>query len=296
MTFSAYLAPPDLEESLRKELKGITAQYGRLFLAEGPVQKVHWAQNIWQDPQIYQFKSLSDAAKKLRSLQKLWSFYPYGQIRKGALITSQLPFFSPKPLPFLSEVPSQPLGSWTLLDENTLLASPTCSSPFAQGEIQFEETKLPPSRAYLKLWELFTLLKIWPKPNQVCLEIGASPGSWTWVLNQLQAKIFAVDRAPLDPAIARLPNVSFLKKDAFTLNPSDFPKLDWLFSDAICYPEKLLVWLEKWLDQDINFVCTLKFQGNSGYEIIQEFEKIPNSRIFHLSHNKHELTWVRLAR
>ncbi len=259
---------------------------------------MYWVQNIWFNPQVIVFNSISEAAKKLRELQKLWSFYPYNNMRKGVLISEKLPYFSPKPLIFPSSLPQSPLGSWTLLDEKTLLASSLCSSPFSQGEIVFQESKIPPSRAYLKLWEALTRIGCMPKEGAVCLEVGASPGSWTWVLQQLGSKVIAVDRAPLDESIASLPGVVFMKKDAFSLGPANFPKLDWIFSDVICSPEKLLDWISQWLEIDakVNFVCTLKFKGEGGYEIIREFEKIEGSHIVHLFHNKHELTWTRILR
>ena len=268
------------------------------MIAKGPPQKVFWAQDIWFDPKVISFESISDAAKKLRALQKLWSFYPYSHIRKGALITEKLPFFSPKPLIFPSNVPKAPLGSWTLLDEKTLLASAHSLSPFAQGELYFQESKQPPSRAYLKLWEALTKAERIPEKGEFCLEVGASPGSWTWVLGQLGASVVAVDRAPLEEAVSSLPGVTFRKQDAFLLGPSDFPTLDWIFSDLICYPDKLLSWVRKWLDIDakVNFICTLKFQGECDYEIVKEFEKIEGSRIVHLFYNKHELTWIKVAK
>ncbi len=295
---TGYLAPPNLEEELKRELKYIVHEYDRLILAEGPAQNVHWVQNIWFDPQIIPIHSISDGAKKLRALQKLWSFYPYSNIRRGELISASLPYFSPKPLLFPSPLPKAPLGSWTLLDAETLLASPACLSPFAGGEIHFQESKLPPSRAYLKLWELFTRIGQMPKADDCCLEIGASPGSWSWVLQQLGASVIAVDRADLDPKIAALPNITFLKKNAFALGPSDFPHLDWIFSDVICYPDKLLLWIKKWLDvyPEVNFVCTLKFQGKGDLDVIKEFESIEGSGLVHLFNNKHELTWYKLTR
>lgn len=285
---TGYLAPEGLEEELIAELTGIQAQYGRLILAEGAPQKVHWAQNIWHDPQIISFQSLSEAAKKLRQLQKLWAFYPYHLIRKGKLISEQLPFFAPKPLPFPAEIPKAPLGSWMLLDETTLLASPHCSSPFAHGEVHFQETKVPPSRAYLKLWEAFTRIGCKPKPGDLCLDLGASPGSWTWALQELGARVIAVDRSPL---ALEAPH-TFLKGDAFSLEPKDLPKLNWIFSDLICYPEKLFQWLEKWHTFDIRFICTLKFQGKADPSIIQKFES--KGKILRLFHNKHELTWTNI--
>lgn len=296
MEQTGYFAAPDLEEALRRELKDIAFEHGRLIIANGPVQNVHFAQNIWHDLKTIPFESISDGAKKLLGLQKLWSFYPYKNIRRGELITSKLPYFSPKPLVFPAAPRKAPLGSWTLLDSNTLLASSNCSSHFSQGEVHFQETKAPPSRAYLKLWEALTRIEIWPKPGDICLEIGASPGSWTWVLQHLGANVIAVDKAPLDPSISKLSNITFMKKDAFSLGPEDFPKLDWIFSDVICYPEKLLVWIKKWLEtnRQVNFVCTIKFQGEINLDIVREFEKIEGSQILHLFHNKHELTWIKL--
>lgn len=298
MTQTGYLAPIDLKDQLKSELKNIIHEYDRLLIAEGPPQHVHWAQNIWIDPQIIPFTSISDGAKKLKALQKLWAFYPISHVRRGGLIAESLSYFSPKPLQFPSAMPKSPLGSWTLLDAQTILASPNCSSPFAHGDVLFQETKVPPSRAYLKLWEALTRAGCMPGPGDSCLEIGASPGSWTWVIQQLGAKVVAVDRAALDPSISSLPNVTFMKKDAFSLAPKDFPDLTWIFSDVICYPEKLLSWVKQWVDTKakVNFICTLKFQGNEGYEIVKEFEKIEGSQVLHLFNNKHELTWIYLSR
>jgi integrase len=46
-----------------------------------------------------------------------------------------------------------------------------------------------PSRAYLKLWELFTLIGEHPRPGELCLDLGSSPGGWTWVLQRLGARV-----------------------------------------------------------------------------------------------------------
>jgi len=293
---TGYLAPEGLEKQHESELRNIKDRIGRLFIAEGPVQKVYFAQNIWVDVQRLSFASISDAAKQLKALNKLWAFYPHHFVRRGQLITEKLSYFSPKPLAFPSKAPASGLGSWVMVDENTLYAAARCSSPLAHGQAHFQETKIPPSRAYLKLWEVFTLIGVMPKPGDKCLEIGASPGSWTWVLQQLGADVIAIDRASLAESIASLDRITFLKKDAFTLKPEELAPVDWIFSDVICYPEKLLEWIHKWLAvcPEANFICTIKFQGDGGYEIVKEFEKIQGSFVIHLSNNKHELTWVRV--
>lgn len=289
---NGYLAPEGYEEALEGELNGITERYGRLFIA--PKQKVRWAQNIWSHPQRFSFGSVSEGAAILRSLGPLWAHYPVASIRRAGWISSKLPFFFPKPLTFPDAPPEAPLGSWTLLDDHTLLASPDCSSPFMHGEVHFVETKLPPSRAYLKLWEFFTRTKCRPQPGERCLEIGASPGSWTWALQRLGTEVLSVDRAPLAPSVASLAHVSFLKKDAFSLSPEQVPNVDWVFSDVACYPERLLEWVRPWLDRPVSLVCTLKFQGKQNYSILEAFERIEGSGLIRLFHNKHEFTWYRL--
>ncbi len=293
MKRTGYLAAEGLEKALLRELKNVEQQIDRLIITEGDEQEVYWAQNVWRDLKIIPFDSISDGAKKLRSLQGLWVHYPHTHLRRAALIQEKLPYFSPKPLSFLAAQPKSSLGSWTLLDANTLVASAHCSSPLPNGEYHFNETKLPPSRAYLKLWEAFTRLGCRPKPGDLCLELGASPGSWSWVLSSLGASVIAVDKAPLAQSF---PGVTFLKKDAFQINPHDFKEVSWVFSDLICFPEKLLSWIHLWLEMGskANFICTLKFQGDEQYAIIEEFKKIPGIKLMHLFHNKHELTMALL--
>ncbi|MEI8329022.1 MAG: SAM-dependent methyltransferase [Chlamydiia bacterium] len=294
---TGYLAAEGYESLVENQLVNIQDRIGRLFIAEGPIQRPYFAQNIWYDVEKVSFDSISQAAALLRAKGKLWAFYPFQFVRRGELISERLPYFAPKPLAFRSPSPKGVLGSWTMLDATSLYASAKSSSPFAHGQVVFQESKIPPSRAYLKLWEALTLIGKSPTSSDVCLEVGASPGSWTWALQQLGAQVIAVDKASLSELVMSLPRIEFIKKDAFALNPSDFRRIDWIFSDVICYPEKLLEWVHKWRQSCpwIHFVCTIKFQGDCSYEIVEEFLKIEGSTIFHLSNNKHELTWVLLS-
>ncbi|HRD55954.1 MAG TPA: SAM-dependent methyltransferase [Parachlamydiaceae bacterium] len=294
-----YLAAEGYEKQLRQELQGIQAEYGRLFLAPSVQKSTFWAQNIWHEPLIFRFESISEAASILKSIQRNWALYSWQEHRRAALIEAKLPFISKKPLVFPSKVTesnlSSSLGSWMLLDKHTLLASPGCSSPFPNGTLLFEECKIgPPSRAYLKLWEAFTVAKTAPKTGDRCLEIGASPGGWTWVLANLKCEVLSVDRSELASNVASMSDVHFIKADAFSMLPSKIGAVDWIFSDVACYPEKLLEWVQVWLTSGMckKFICTLKFQGDANYKVADEFLKISGSRIVHLSHNKHELTWL----
>ena len=64
-----------------------------------------------------------------------------------------------------------------------------------------------------------------------------------------------------------------------------------------CYPSRLLELVSRWLElgQVKNFVCTLKFQSETDHATAAAFAAIPGSRLLHLHHNKHELTWVRVG-
>ena len=281
---------------LLREIKNIESTHGNLVIASGPKQDSVWAQNIWLNPEIIHFESISQAAKSLRTRGKLWALYSFEHHRRAQLIQSQLPNVKPRVIGFLDPLPLNDLGAWCLLGKNTLLASTLTNSPFPLGEIQFLEDKVtPPSRAYLKLWELFTIYGVKPKPQERVVDFGSCPGGWTWVLQQIGCEVISIDRAPLDPKIAALPRVKFLNMNAFNLKPKDIGPIDWFFSDIICYPEKLFEMVQLWLTSGYckNFVCTLKFQGETDYSSIERFQSLENTRIKHLHHNKHEVTlWM----
>ena len=293
-----YLAAEGFEHYVREEVGPATLELGRLLLCPGPQRASYWTQNVWLDPVRIQIASIGDAAKQLKAIQRNWILYPTEHVRRATLIQEQLPHVSAKPLSFPSASPSAALGSWTLLDKDTVLASPHCSSPFPHGEPRFEERhEGPPSRAYLKLWEAFTLIGQRPRKGDRCLDAGSCPGGWTWVLQQLGATVTSIDRSPLDPAVASLPRIEFRKGNAFSLLPDSGERFDWIFSDVACYPEKLLEWITPWIEAtpSTSFVCTLKFQGAADRKVISAFAAIPGSILLHLAHNKHELTWIRLA-
>jgi 23S rRNA (cytidine2498-2'-O)-methyltransferase len=140
---SGFLAAEGYEQQLREELgeTGIVETHGRLLLVEGASPSAAWAANTWRDPQTIAIASIADGAKKLRALQRNWALYACRLHRRARLIQEQLPHVSAKPLVFPQAAPTAPLGSWTLADENTILAAAQCSSPFPNGEVQFVEDK-----------------------------------------------------------------------------------------------------------------------------------------------------------
>ncbi len=294
---AAYLAAEGFAEELDDELGGAATRHGRLLFASGPPRPAAWAANVWLDPQEIPIASISDAAVKLRAIQRNWALYAPRLYRRAMLIQAQLPKVSAKPLAFGTPPPAAPLGSWTLLDTGTVLAAPHCTSPFPNGEVQFiEDHSGPPSRAYLKLWEALTLIGRRPGPGEICLDLGSSPGGWSWALQQIGAQVISVDKAPLAPEIARLRGIEHRQESAFALDPRTVGPVDWLFSDLVCYPPRLLALVERWVAAGTcrNFVCTIKFQGKTDHETARRFAAIPGSQLRHLFRNKHELTWTKI--
>ncbi|GAL99092.1 methyltransferase [Acetobacter tropicalis NRIC 0312] len=300
----AWLAPEGLETVLEQDLarRGVTIDrwHGQLALSAQPSVFSPWALDIWQEPERVSITSIRNASEILRARQRNWSLYAADCFRRAALIEERLPPVKAAPITFPTAPPTSPLGAWTLLDANTLLFSARKSSPFVNGTPHFIEDRIgPPSRAYLKLWEACTRLGQWPQPGETCFDLGATPGGWTWAIAMLGANVTAIDRAPLDPRVAAMPTVTFQQGSAFGLEPEEMPEADWVFSDIIAYPKRLLALATRWINagRAKHLVLTVKFQGETDHETVAAFEAIPGGSLAHLAQNKHELTffWTKPA-
>lgn len=303
------LSFPEMQGFLRSELHDrfgfdeTGTAYGDLlyfenYSPENPIP--YFARTVMLEPMLIHFESIGEAASALKEIQRSWAPYQYQLFRRANLIQEKLPYVNLKVRSFPTRIPSSPIGLYTLLDEKTILASAKTTSFVPAGALQFiEDHENPPSRAYLKIQESLTLAQLFfnaelPGEGSYCFEAGACPGGWTWVLAGLGSQVYAVDRAELAPDLMKNPLIKFQAHDAFTLKPQDIGKCDWVFSDVICYPERLLSWIHEWLDSGLtkNMICTIKMQGAIDWEIVSKFAEIPESRVVHLNYNKHELTFI----
>lgn len=307
----AFLPFPEQTELLISELETRfninlkpSARYGQLLYYEDfPDLKgvyPYWARTVMLEPFFLNFKTIGEAANNLKEIQRNWAPYQYTCFRRAQLIQEKLPYINLKDRKFPVKIPQSPIGLYTLIDENNLIASAKTTSFLPAGSLPFiEDHENPPSRAYLKIQESLTMANLLngtplPDSNSRCFEAGACPGGWTWVLINLGAQVYAVDRAELAPELMSNPLVKFQAHDAFTLKPEEIGSIDWLFSDVICYPERLFEWINMWLkyNPNLNMICTIKMQGSINWTLIQQFADIPGSKIVHLNYNKHELTWI----
>ncbi|MES3037109.1 MAG: SAM-dependent methyltransferase [Bdellovibrionota bacterium] len=294
-----YFAFEGLEKELIHDLKGDYHQHGRLFIEKSENQKLietPWAQTILDPVLTQSIESITKTAAFLKSVEgaRRWFPYAYHLHRRTELIAEQIRNTSIPLIDYRGRLPHGPWGHWCLKSENEVLYSVNGSHPLPWGEVLFNEDKNAPSRAYMKLWEIFTLHMDAPPPKAVTVDMGSSPGGWTYVLEKLGCKVYSMDRSPLRDDLMKSPLIEHAKKDVFKLEPKDLPDLEWFFSDVICYPDKLYPWICKWLEHPRckNFVVTIKFQGTTDFDTLAKFQALPDSRVIHLYNNKHELTWI----
>jgi 23S rRNA (cytidine2498-2'-O)-methyltransferase len=127
------------------------------------------------------------------------------------------------------------------------------------------------------------------------VDLGASPGSWSYVAIQRGASVIAVDRSPLRDDLMRNPRLRFHQGDAFKFKP-DAP-VDWLICDIIAAPQRSIDLLLEWLRerQMRHFVVTIKFKGTEEYPLLAQLKSLApplcaDFRVTRLCANKNEVS------
>lgn len=290
-----YVAHPDYLNDLCTELGDVSEIIGNLVFSNREKHDICFASDIWFQPKLVTFESISQAARLLRTDNKLWFLNPIENVRRSRLIEAELKKLPPLEHTFPLTEPMPNIGCFSLLDKNTLVYSNRRWKKPPLGDFQFiEDKKNPPNRAYLKLWEALSLLNHYPHAGETAVDLGASPGGWTYVMQKLGTEVTAVDKAVLDPNIAKLPRVKFLQQSAFALEPETFLQpIDWLLCDVACYPQRTYDLIMRWLTSGKvkNMIFTIKLQGKTDFAMLEKFQAIEGARVIHLLQNKHEVTF-----
>ncbi len=168
-------------------------------------------------------------------------------------------------------------------------------SNFIAGEIPHAEDKAAPSRAFAKVIESELRLGQRIERDQTCVDLGAAPGSWTYVAIQRGAHAIAVDRSPLRDDLMRHPKLHFHQGDAFKFKPEQ--TVDWLICDIIAAPQRSIDLLLEWLRerQMRRFIVTLKFKGADEYALLDQLKReapplCSDFRLTRLCANKNEVS------
>jgi 23S rRNA (cytidine2498-2'-O)-methyltransferase len=168
-------------------------------------------------------------------------------------------------------------------------------SRFEGGAVEVPQDPAPPSRAYRKLLEAEIRLAARIARGETCVDLGAAPGGWTHVALARGARVIAVDRSPLDPALMAHPSLAFVQGDAFKYAPG--APVDWLLSDVIAYPPRIIELLERWIAARLcrRFIVTIKFRGEADYPEIERLAAILEAsgaefELRRMCSNKNEVT------
>ncbi len=286
--------PADLPQALLELDDGISLDAARIDVSAPDVSRV--------GSKTKELHPLAEAAARLTdTLQKKTA----GRRAQGKLGPS-----TPHRMRALLVTPSQ---AWVSVVVNaddrlterggTVDALTAWPSPFPLGRAVSETAKDAPSSAHRKLDEAFAWLGASPGAGDVVVDLGAAPGGWTRVLRDRGARVVAVDRADLDPALLRDPLVTHLKKDALAIDLAAHQP-SFVVCDVIWEPAHSLTIVERALKVPglRGLVVTLKLRRPVDLDVLDRAVDLATQsagfagRVKHLVANKLEVTLLMRGR
>ncbi|HEV2208309.1 MAG TPA: SAM-dependent methyltransferase [Verrucomicrobiae bacterium] len=146
-------------------------------------------------------------------------------------------------------------------------------SPFPLGELPVAIDKSAPSRAFAKLVEAEARLGQSIRAGETCVDLGAAPGSWTYVAAKRGAWVTAIDRAELRLDLMRHERVKVRTGDALGFVPDG--RVDWMLCDIIAEPERTAELVVRWVSRGWcrRWVVTLKLREAAGLETLEWLKK-----------------------
>ena len=174
-------------------------------------------------------------------------------------------------------------------------------SAFMLGQCRMADDDAAPSRSYLKVEEAYGIIGAEPQPGETVCDLGAAPGGWSYSAAKRGARVVAVDNGPMKGGALGNPLVDHRRDDAFGFSPGKDAIYDWLFSDMLEDPHKILrsvvaPWLSGgWCRR---FIVNLKFGRVAPIALLAELRAADSPfakhasgvRITHLYHDREEFT------
>jgi len=181
------------------------------------------------------------------------------------------------------------------------IASVANSAPWPMGIPRLRMPSGAPSRSALKLAE--ALLQFAPgrrfEPGLKAVDLGASPGGWTWQLVQRGFMVTAVDNGPMDAALLDSGQVKHRRDDGFHFRPPD--PVDWMVCDMVESPSRIARLAARWVGEGWcrETIFNLKLPMKKRREEVERCRGIVDEalggggyylRIKHLYHDREEVT------
>lgn len=130
------------------------------------------------------------------------------------------------------------------------ISLPGNASDWPMGIPRLRMPRAAPSRSTLKLAEAFMEFVGGQnaserlRAGQTAVDLGASPGGWTWQLAHREIHVTAVDNGPMDKALMAGGMVEHLKTDGFHYRPKR--PVDWLVCDMVEKPARIAELVADW--------------------------------------------------
>lgn len=179
------------------------------------------------------------------------------------------------------------------------------SSPWPLGILRLRMPGGAPSRSTLKLAEAFAVLvgeealASRMRPGMTAVDLGASPGGWTWQLVRRGLQVTAVDNGPMDASLLESGQVRHRREDGLGFRPAR--PVDWMVCDMVESPSRVSALATRWIAQGWcrQAIFNLKLPMKERWEevlrsraiVAEALAATPHRlRMKHLYHDREEVT------
>ena len=175
------------------------------------------------------------------------------------------------------------------------------AAPWPMGIARLRMPAGAPSRSALKLAE--AMMQFVPgrafAPGLAAVDLGASPGGWTWQLVKRGFHVIAVDNGSMDARLMDSGQVKHRRDDGFHFRPVD--PVDWMVCDMVESPSRIARLVSKWIAQGWCKECifNLKLPMKKRWEEVERCRSIIDEalggagyylRFKQLYHDREEVT------
>lgn len=187
------------------------------------------------------------------------------------------------------------------------LSMPSESSPWPMGIPRLRMPREAPSRSTLKLAEaILTLLtpdeqKTTLRAGLQAVDLGASPGGWSWQLASRGLRVTAIDNGPLAPSALATGLITHQRADGFTWRPKK--PVEWMVCDMVEQPSRIAPLMAEWIASGRcrHSIFNLKLPMKRRQEEVERCRALIDQRlrpagikytlrIKHLYHDREEVT------
>ncbi|MGY3803642.1 23S rRNA (cytidine(2498)-2'-O)-methyltransferase RlmM [Pigmentibacter ruber] len=151
------------------------------------------------------------------------------------------------------------------------LCAPKKASQWFMGIPRFKFPIDAPSRSTLKLEEAFHVFcnaverESELQAGMTAVDLGASPGGWTYQFVRRNIYVFAIDNGPMQDKLMKTGLVEHLKEDGFKFRAKK--PVDWLVCDMVEQPKKIAQLIADWAKFKLSkrFIFNLKLPMKKRY-------------------------------